>query len=255
MARLEVTIETRDGQCPAYLYSPDGSRGPWPAVLFLMDGGGIRPALREMAQHLADGGYLVLLPDLYYREGKYPPMVPAQVFADPVQVAELRRLIGTLDRERKVSDAEAFINFLSSRPEVEGERFGVTGYCLGGNIALTAAGAFGDRFAAIASFHGGNLATDKPDSPHLFVGNIEGRAYVACAVEDSSFPPEQHERLERALTDAGVPHLIETYAGAHHGFAVPDMPAFDPAAAQRHWTALFELLGQTLPASGGAAGD
>jgi carboxymethylenebutenolidase len=117
---------------------------------------------------------------------------------------------------------------------------------MGGNASVTAAGAFPDRFAGIASFHGGNLGTDKPDSPHLFVKNITGRVYVAGAIEDASFPEEQKIRLEKALTDAGVNHVVETYSGARHGFAVPDLPVFDKGAAERHWTALFKLFQETL---------
>ncbi len=245
MPRHDVTVPTRDGPCPASIFTPASGAGPWPGVLFLMDAGGIRPVMWEMGQRLADLGYLVLLPDLFYREGPYPPMNPREVFADPKSRAELMRMIGTLDRDRKISDAHAFIEFLVSRPDVRGERFGTTGYCMGGNIALTAAGAFPHRFAAIASFHGGNLASDKPDSPHLFVGEIDGRVYVAGAIEDASFPEEQKERLEAALSAAGVSHLIETYP-AHHGFAVPDMPAYDAAASERHWVALAGLFSETL---------
>ena len=117
---------------------------------------------------------------------------------------------------------------------------------MGGNASLTAAGAFPDRFAAVASFHGGNLGTDKPDSPHRFVNNITGRVYVAGAIEDASFPEEQKLRLEQALTEAGVAHVVETYAGARHGFAVPDLPVFEKGAAERHWTALFTLFQDTL---------
>jgi hypothetical protein len=104
----------------------------------------------------------------------------------------------------------------------------------------------GIRVAAIASFHGGNLATDKPDSPHLFVKSITGRVYVAGAIEDASFPEEQKNRLDKALTEAGVDHLVETYPGARHGFAVPDVPVFDPAASERHWAALFGLFHETF---------
>jgi carboxymethylenebutenolidase len=200
----------------------------------------------EMGQRLADGGYLVLLPDLYYRFGSYPPKNPSEVLADPKLREELMKLVSSLDRDRKVADAAAFIEFLSSRPEVKGDRFGATGYCMGGNASLTAAGAFPDRFAAVASFHGGHLATDQPDSPHRFVKNITGRVYVAGAVEDASFPEEQKNRLKEALTEAGVDHLVETYPGARHGFAVPDMPVFDRVAAERHWAALFGLLQETL---------
>jgi carboxymethylenebutenolidase len=243
--RLDATIKTRDGICPASVLTPGDVVSPWPGVIFFMDGLGIRPVMSEMGQRLADHGYLVLLPDLYYRLGSYPPKVPSQVLADPNLREELLKCAGSLDRDRKISDAAAFIEFLSSRPDVKGNRFGATGYCMGGNASLTAAGAFPDRFAAIASFHGGNLATDKPDSPHLFVGRITGRVYVAGAVEDASFPEEQRNRLERALTEAGVDHLVETYP-ARHGFAVPDLPSFDQAAAERHWAALFRLFDETL---------
>ena len=245
MPRLDATIKTRDGICPASVLTPGDVVGPWPGVIFFMDGLGIRPVMSEMGQRLADRGYLVLLPDLYYRLGSYPPKVPSQVLADPNLREELLKCASSLDRDRKISDAAAFIEFLSSRPEVKGNRFGATGYCMGGNASLTAAGAFPDRFAAIASFHGGNLATDKPDRPHLFVGKISGRVYVAGAVEDASFPEEQRNRLERALTEAGVDHLVDTYP-ARHGFAVPDLPSFDQAAAERHWAALFRLFDETL---------
>jgi carboxymethylenebutenolidase len=246
MPRAEVTVKTRDGSCPASIFTPADKGGPWPGVIFFMDGLGIRPAMWEMGQRLADGGYSVLLPDLYYRLGSYPPKNPAQVLADPNSMKELMKFVNSLNRDRKVSDAGAFTDFLSSRPEVKGDRFGSTGYCMGGNCSLTAAGAYPDRFAASASFHGGNLATEQPDSPHHFVKNIKGRVYVAGAIEDASFPEEQKNRLEKALTDAGVNHLVETYPGARHGFAVPDVPVFDPTAAERHWTALFKLFHETL---------
>jgi carboxymethylenebutenolidase len=246
MPRLEVNIKTRDGICPASVFTPADKVGPWPGVIFFMDGLGIRPVMWEMGQRLADGGYSVLLPDLYYRLGSYPPKNASEVLADPKLIQELMKSVNSLDRDRKVSDAGAFIEFLSSRPEVKGGRLGATGYCMGGNAALTATGAFPDRFAAVASFHGGNLGTEKPDSPHLFVKGVTGRVYVAGAIEDASFPEEQKERLEKALTDAGVNHLVETYTGARHGFAVPDLPVFNPTAAERHWTTLFGLFQEAL---------
>jgi carboxymethylenebutenolidase len=249
MPRIDVSITTRDGICPASVFTPSDSGGPWPAVIFFMDGLGIRPVMWEMGQRLADSGYLVLLPDLYYRLGAYPPMNPAQVLSDPKAMGDLMKFVTSLNRDRKVADAAAFIDFLSSRPDVKGDRFGATGYCMGGNASLTAAGAFPDRFAAAASFHGGNLATDQPDSPHLFLKKMTGRVYVAGAIEDAHFPEEQKNRLEKALTDAGVDHLIETYPGVRHGFAVPDLPVFNPAAAERHWKALFGLFHETLQGS------
>jgi carboxymethylenebutenolidase len=246
MPRIDVAINTRDEVCPASVFTPEAEAGSWPAVIFFMDGLGIRPVMWEMGQRLADGGYLVLLPDLYYRIGPYAPKIPAQLLADPKQREELTKMVASLDRDRKISDTGAFIEFLSSRPDVKDTRFGATGYCMGGNWALTAAGAFPDRFAAVASFHGGNLASDKLDSPHLYAGKITGRVYIAGAIEDASFPEEQKERLEKALSEASVDHVIETYAGARHGFAVPDLPVFNSAAAERHWAALFKLFRETL---------
>jgi carboxymethylenebutenolidase len=245
MPRAEISITTRDGKCPASVFTPANSTGPWPAVIFFMDGLGIRPVMWEMGQRLADGGYLALLPDLYYRSGPYAPMIPAQVFADPKLREGLKTFISTLDRDRKVADAGAFLDFLASRPNVKGDRIGCTGYCMGGNCALTAAGAYPDRFAAIASFHGGGLASDQPDSPHRFVKGIKGRVYVAGAIEDAFFTDAQKQTLEKALTEAGVDHLIETYP-AHHGFAVPDHPAYQPAIGERHWQTLFKLFSETL---------
>ncbi|RDJ00271.1 dienelactone hydrolase family protein [Dyella solisilvae] len=246
MARTDLTIPTRDGHCPASLFTPAQAEGPWPGVVFFMDALGMRAAMHDMAQRLADDGYAVLLPDIFYRLGPYPPMVPAEVFSDAAQKEDLMRRIGTLDRDRKLSDAEAFMDFLAARPEAQGRPLGATGYCMGGSIALTAACAFPQRLAAIASFHAGGLATDQPDSPHRHVKGITGTVYVAGADDDIHFTVEQKDDLERALVEAGVAHTVLIYAGAHHGFAVPDHPAFNAEAAERHWQALAELFGRTL---------
>lgn len=246
MPRLDVTIKTRDGICPASVFTPNDTAGSWPAVIFFMDGFGIRPVMWEMAQRLADGGYLVLLPDLYYRTGPYQPMIPSRIVADPKAREEFMKLVTSLNRDQKVTDAGAFIEFLRVRSGVKGEQFATTGYCMGGNISMTAAGAFPSRFAAVASFHGSNLATDQPDSPHRFVNNISGRVYIGGAIEDKSFSDEQKVRLEKSLTEADVEHLIEVYPEARHGFAVPDHPAYNRTAAERHWTALFRLLHESF---------
>ncbi|HYP62334.1 MAG TPA: dienelactone hydrolase family protein [Acidocella sp.] len=246
MPRQDVTIQTSDGVCPASLFTPGTGSGPWPGVIFFMDGLGIRPAMWEMGQKLADAGYTVLLPDAYYRFGAYPPMNPGETFADTAKRTKLMEWVGSLTRERKVADMDAYIKFLAARPEVKNPVFGATGYCMGGQAALTAAGAFPGSFAAIASFHGGNLAADAPDSPHQFAGNIKARLYIAGAIEDPSFDETQKARLEKALTDAKVDHVVETYDGAYHGFAVRDLPVYNEAAAARHWDALLKLFRETL---------
>jgi carboxymethylenebutenolidase len=240
----DVTVPTPDGSCPSVLVAPDGG-GPWPAVILFMDAGGVRPAMVAMAEQLADLGYVVLLPEMYYRHGAYEPFDLATAFADSVERARLFGMIGELTKAMAASDAGAFLEFLAGRPEVVGTKFGTTGYCMGGGLSLTAAAHHPDRIVAAASFHGGNLASAAPDSPHLVVGRITGRVVVAGAQDDDSFPAEQAELLEQALTDGGVDHTLETYP-AHHGFAVPDNPTYDEAAAARHWQALEVLYGSML---------
>ena len=244
MAHEQITIRTSDGECPTHVLTPDGD-GPWPAAIFYMDGLAIRPTLVEMAARLAGGGYVVLLPDMFYRFGPYAPLVPKEVFK-----ADFRTIIGpmmaTTDNHKAAADTAAFLAYLDSRPDVAGRRIGTTGYCMGGAMSLTAAGTFPDRVAAAASFHGGNLATDTSLSPHLLAPSIKAEVYIAGAENDQSYPPEMAERLERALTDAGVKHVCETYAGAAHGWMKPDFPVYDDAAAERGWRELFALFDRNL---------
>ena len=243
--REEISIQTPDGDCPAHLFTPDGA-GPWPAVLFFMDGLGIRPALLAMAARPAATGYVVLLPDLFYRAGRYEPLVPAEIFASGDVRAALAPLLASTDNRRAAQDAAAFLAYLDDRPEAAGGKVGATGYCMGGGIALTVAGTYPDRVAAAASFHGGNLATDDANSPHRLAPAMRARIYVAAADADAFYPPEMAERLEGALAAAGVDHRCETYPGALHGWTMTDLPVYDAAAAERHWRELARLFGETL---------
>ena len=228
-----INIATRDGRCPCHVYRPAGA-GPWPAVLVFMDGLGIRPALFELGERLAGHGYFVLLPDLYYRSGPYQPMDARAIFGDPAlrkMLADKFRVHTTLSNV--MSDAGAFLDALAAQPDVKPGRIGVTGYCMGGSMALAAAGTYPERIAAAASFHGGGLATDAPDSPHRLAPWIRATVYVAGAIEDPSFPDDMKQRLEEALTNAGVDHTLETYP-ARHGWVFRDTPVYDAAAAERH---------------------
>lgn len=241
-----IAITTPDGTCPSFLFRPDG-RGPWPGVLMFMDGIGIRPAMLTVGEELARRGYVVLLPDLYYRSGPYAPMDAKTVFSDPAQRQVLmEKFIGPLSPAKVMEDTRAFLDVLAAQPEVAPGKVGTTGYCLGGLMSLTAAGTYPERIAAAASFHGGNLASDKPDSPHLLAPKMKARIYVAGAIEDRSFPEEMKARLAQALTAAGVDHQIETYP-YRHGFVPRDTPAHDPQGEARHWQALEALFGSTLP--------
>ena len=246
MTSRRITLTTRDGQCPAHLLTPTGD-GRWPAVIFYGDAGGIRPAMIEMAQRLADVGYVVLLPDLFYRYGPYEALVPREVFKGDV-MAVLGPLMATTGNDKAAEDTEAFIACLDASGLVEGRRIGAVGFCMGGGMAITAAGTFADRFSAVASFHGGNLATDAPTSPHRLASKLEAELYVAGADNDGSYPPAMAERLEQALTDAGVTHSAEIYEGAAHGWMVTDFPVYDAALAQRGWDAMLALFARRLPA-------
>ncbi len=241
----EITIQTREGSCRSFVYRPAGS-GPWPAVLVYMDGLAIRPAMLELGERLAGYGYFVLLPDLFYRSGLYAPMDPHTVFTDPEKRKILMEKYFALATPANImSDTSAFLDYLAAQPDVKPGPIGTTGYCMGGLMSLTAAGTYPDRIAATASFHGGRLATDAPDSPHLLAPQIRSRVYVAGATEDASFPDDMKQRLEDSLTHAGVDHRIETYP-AKHGWVFRDTPVYDAAAAERHWQSLAALLGATL---------
>jgi carboxymethylenebutenolidase len=245
MSQEQVSIRTRDGDCPAYVFtSAEGGRHP--AVIFFMDGLGIRPTLFEMGQRLADYGYVVLIPDLFYRAGRYEPLNPKAVFASGDARSTLGHLFSSTDNRRAAEDTEAFLTYLGTRDDVAGTKVGTTGYCMGGAISLTVAGTYPDRVAAAASFHGGNLATDSELSPHLLAPRIAARVYVAGADKDSSYPPEMADQLEQALTDAGVDHRCEIYDDALHGWTMADFPVYDQAAAERHWEELVALFAGTL---------
>ena len=245
MARIDLSVPTEDGQSPATLHLPDG-HGPWPAVIMYTDAGGVRETFLSMADRLAGLGYVTLLPDAYYRHGDWRPFDMRTAFSDPDERARLMSMVHSVTPEHLVTDAGAYLEFLAGRPEVAGTGVGTTGYCMGGRESLLTAGHHPERVAAAASFHGGRLAAaDDPDSPYLLADRIRATVYVAAAENDASCPPEQLERLEKSLAEAGVAHTVETYPAAH-GFAVPDNPTHDPAAEQRHLSALERLYGAAL---------
>jgi carboxymethylenebutenolidase len=244
MSRIEIM--TADGVCPSYVFRPTTGNGPWPAVLVFMDGLGIRPAVLDLGARLAKSGYFVLLPDLFYRAGPYEPMDARTVFSDPEQRKRLVEKFSTHISQAKVmSDTRAFLDYLAAEPDVKAGGIGITGYCMGGTMAIAAAGTFPDRVVAAASFHGSRLATDAPDSPHLLAPQMKARIYVAGAIEDAWFPDEMKVRLDAALTAAGVEHVVETYP-AKHGWVFSDTPVYDADASERHWRELLSLFAATL---------
>jgi carboxymethylenebutenolidase len=215
-------------------------------VLVFPDAGGARETFRNLGDRLAGMGYVVLIPDIYYRAGQWAPFDVATLFTDDNERARMRDLVAPLTNDAVVADAGAYGDFLLARPEVTGSAIGTTGYCLGGRMSLVAATGLGHKIAAAASFHGGRLAVaDDPSSPHLAADRITATVYVAGAQDDGSFTAEQAALLECALTSAGVDHTVEFYP-ARHGFAIPDNPTYDAQAADRHWAALREMYGAHL---------
>jgi carboxymethylenebutenolidase len=223
---------------------PPGS-GPWPAAILYMDAMAVRPNLKSMAERFASNGYVVLLPNLFYRAGAIPP-VDAAAFVTPGPERErVFGLIQSLDGPKVMSDTQAMLAYLDTQPMVKG-KIGTVGYCMGGGYALRAAGTFPDRVAAAASFHGGGLATDAPDSPHSYASRIKAKVYIGVAAIDPMFPDEERERLRKALADAGVDFTLEVYPDVRHGFTVTGHPVYDAAASERHWDELLKLFSATL---------
>lgn len=245
MRKGMVDVPTEDGVADSYLVVPDGTS---PGVILFMDAFGLRPRLEEMAEKIAARGYAVLVPNLLYRGGR-APLFDMAGLDDPDKRGELfgkiMPLVGALDAASITRDAARYIDFLTAQEGVEDGPVVITGYCMGGTNALRVIEALPDRVKATASFHGGWLATDQPDSPHLAVGAITGEVYFGHADNDHAMSAEQIKQLEAALDEAGVTYRSELYEGAQHGFTMSDTAAHDAAAEQRHWENLFALLERT----------
>ena len=244
------TIQTPDGQALVWLFRPPApsSRG----VILYMDAFGPRPALFDMAKRMAAWGLTVALPDLFYRFGPYAPFDAKTAFGDEVERARLMHMLGGTTQGQTLADTAHVLDLLAA--EGSTGPIGTVGYCMGGARALNAAAVYPGRIAAAASLHGGNLASDAPDSPHLRAGSITARLYVGVAGVDRSFPPAQSALLAQALRAAEVDHMIEVYRAMQHGWTVPDSAVFDAAGAARHWRRLETLFAETLLAWGEAGG-
>ena len=248
MPMPDVQIPTADGTADAYFVKPEGD-GPFPAVLIFMDAFGLRPRIAEMAERIAERGYAVLAPNLFYRDAR-PPLIAPEELEDPEKrgaaFGRLMPMMQGLTPERIAADSGSYLDFLAAQDGVATGPAVIVGYCMGGMNALRAIEAHPDRIAALASFHAGRVVTDQPDSPHLGVGSVTGELYFAHADNDQSMNADQIKTLEATLDEAGVTYTSEVYAGAPHGFSMSDTAMYDKAAEQRHWTSLFALLDRVL---------
>ena len=241
----DVEITTPDGVADAYFVHP--ASGAHAAVLVWPDILGLRPAFRQMGKRLAESGYAVLVVNQFYRSQKAPVVPEGASFADEATRNIVFPLAKTLSATTHVTDGKAFVAWLDSQPAVDtSKKIGTTGYCMGGAMVMRTAAAVPDRVGAGASFHGGGLATDAPDSPHLLIPQMKAQFLIAVAENDDEKEPEAKNMLRTAFDAAGLQAEIEVYAGAAHGWCPPDSPVYNQAQAERAWSRMLVLFENAL---------
>jgi carboxymethylenebutenolidase len=244
MIEQTLDIATRDGAMETFICRPE--RGTHPAVLFLMDAPGIREELRDMARRLASVGYVVLLPNLYYRAGRdtiYGPQVLEQGSPEHQRMRAVRT---KMTIPPVMNDVGAMLAFVDHQDGVKPGAVGIHGYCMSGPYALAAAARYPERVAAAASFYGTWLVSDAEESPHRSLGKAKGELYIACAEHDELAPLPMVDELRGLFGRAGSPGELELYPGVHHGFAFPQRKVYDKPAAERHWERLIALYRRCL---------
>ena len=241
VSESEVDVTTPDGAADCYFVHP--ASGTAPGVLMWPDIFGLRPAFRQMAKRLAESGYAVLVVNPFYRVKKAPTAQAGA--ATPIQ--ELRPLAQGLNETTHLSDAKAFIGWLDRQSQVAGNRkMGTQGYCMGGPIAFRTAASVPDRVGAVASFHGGGLVTDSPDSPHIQAAKTKAQFLIAIAENDDARSPNEKNVLRETFAKANLPAEIEVYTGAAHGWCPPDSQVYNEAQAEKAWSRLLVLYGKAL---------
>ena len=240
----EVEIRTPDGTTDAYFVHPASGRHA--TVLVWPDIFGLRPAFRQMGKRLAESGYTVLVVNPFYRTKKAPTAPEKANFDDPETRKMLMGLAGTLSPATSRTDAQAFLGWLDQQAATDTKRkAGTTGYCMSGRIAIATAAALPDRIGAVASFHGGGLATDQADSPHLLIPKTKARFLVAIARNDDEKEPKTKDILRDAFAKAGRPAEVEVYP-AMHGWCPPDSAVYDAAQAEKAWARMMALFKESL---------
>ena len=241
----DVEIKTPDGTADAYLVHP--KTGKYPGVLIWPDIFGLRPTFKEMATRLAESGYAVVVINPFYRTKKAPTAPEHPDFNDPPTRQALMSLAGTLTPDTAVTDAKAFVAFLDSQPSVDKKRkMATTGYCMSGPFVLRTAATLPDRIGAGATFHGGGLVTEKPDSPHLLIPQMKAHYLIAIAENDDQREPQTKNVLRESFAKAHLPAEIEVYAGTQHGWCPPDSHVYNKEQAEKAWSRMLALFGNSL---------
>jgi carboxymethylenebutenolidase len=242
----DVEIKTPDGVADAALYYPEG-KGKWPAVLIWPDVLSLRPAFRDMGKRLAAAGYVVLVPNLYYRAKKAPVIEQSFDFSKPDDRAKLTPLRATVTPEGTERDAVAYLAFLDAQPQTnKARKAGVQGYCMGGPLSFRTAGAVPARIGAVATFHGGGLITDQPTSPHLLIPKTHADYLIEIADNDDKQDPTIKDKLKAAFAEAKRPAQVEVFEGAAHGWTVKGSAVYNEAAAEKAWANLLALYKKAL---------
>ncbi len=240
-----VDIKTPAGTCDAYFVHPE--KGQHPGVLIWPDIFGLRSAFEGMATRLAGAGYAVLVVNPFYRAQRAPTAPARADLKDPATRDALMALRATLNAETAQVDAKAFIGFLDQQKATDTRRkIGTAGYCMGGPLVMRTAAALPDRIGAGASFHGGGLATDKPDSPHLLIPNMKAGFLIAVAANDDEKDPAAKDTLRTAFAQAKLAAEIEVYAGTKHGWCPTDSPVYDHDQAEKAWERMQDLFKRSL---------
>ncbi len=244
VTETDVEIETPDGIADCYFVHP--SSGSHAAVLVWPDILGLRPTFRAMGRRLAQSGYSVLTVNPFYRNSRSPVVPDGASFADPDTRNTVMPLAQSLNAQTHVTDARAFVEWLDEQSAVDSNRrIGTTGYCMGGPIVMRTAATMNERIGAGASFHGGGLATDNPDSPHLLIPRMDAHFLIAVAENDDEREPQVKNTLREAFDSNGLPAEIEVYPAAH-GWCVPDSAVYDEEQAERAWSRLLALFDRAL---------
>ncbi|RZI99520.1 MAG: dienelactone hydrolase family protein [Brevundimonas sp.] len=242
---MEVEVPTPDGRADAVLYHPAGE-GPWPGVLIWTDIMSLRPAFRLIGRRLAEAGYTVLVPNVYYRVKRAPVVPDGFNYGAPGSRELIQSFQQGLDQAAWDRDTAAYMTFLDAQAQTDKtKKAGVQGYCMGGRLTFRTAKMFSDRIGAAGSFHGGGLATPNPDSPHLWIPEMQAELLVAVAQNDDQRDPTAKDTIKAAMEAAGRPGLVEVFA-ADHGWCVPGSAAYNEPEAERAWAALIELYKRRL---------
>ncbi len=241
----DVLVETPDGMADCYFVRP--AIGAHAAVIVWPDIMGIRTSFRMMGKRLAESGYSVLVVNPYYRTAKGPVIEDGESFGEPAVRERLMPHARSLSPETCVSDGRAFVKYLDNQPSVDtGRKIGTTGYCMTGSYTMRLAAAMPDRIGAGGSFHGGGLASDSPNSPHLLVPQMKAGFLIAIAENDDEKDPDAKVLLRKAFDEAGLNAEIEVYEGTLHGWCPPDSRVYNKAQAERAWTQLLALFEREL---------